>query len=367
MMLGFRIEFVTSDKYFQEIPWVQVTDRVNGEQRVYRSDGLGPDDPPPDGARRVVDCMDCHNRPTHIFRSPDRAANYALAINPALPSLPFAKREIVQAVVQPYETREAGEAGVKSAIQRFYDGNYPDLAVSRKADVQLLANATADIYANNFFPAMKVTWRVYPDNIGHKIFPGCFRCHDGQHVDGGGEALTTECSACHDFIVGTGALEADGTVRIGDFEHSMPLDAVHTALRCDRCHTGGVSPLPTCEGCHTSVAGFRDGSLEAFSEFGIEADVKESFDCEDCHDLSRLDQTASVREKCVDCHDDEDFGATFDDWLREADESLRRAEAEAGPETRRLLNLLREAGPTHNLEATRLIIEELTGFAAGAE
>ncbi len=61
-------------------------------------------------------------------------------------------------------------------------------------------DAVRDIYARNIFPAMKVDWRTYPDNIGHKFSPGCFRCHEGRHENQLGEVISHECSICHSFL-----------------------------------------------------------------------------------------------------------------------------------------------------------------------
>ena len=46
------------------------------------------------------------------------------------------------------------------------------------------------IFKTTMFPEMKVDWRVHPNYIGHLLFPGCFRCHDGNHVSPDSKALT---------------------------------------------------------------------------------------------------------------------------------------------------------------------------------
>ena len=52
------------------------------------------------------------------------------------------------------------------------------------------------------FPQMKADWRAYPDNIGHKQTPGCFRCHDGLHkaADGKRAIKASDCSSCHTIL-----------------------------------------------------------------------------------------------------------------------------------------------------------------------
>jgi hypothetical protein len=56
------------------------------------------------------------------------------------------------------------------------------------------------IYNRNIFPAMKVNWGTYPNNVGHTDFPGCFRCHDGAHTGPGDKTITQDCGACHNLL-----------------------------------------------------------------------------------------------------------------------------------------------------------------------
>jgi NAD-dependent SIR2 family protein deacetylase len=92
---------------------------------------------------------------------------------------------------------------------------------------------------------MRVDWRTYPENIGHLTSPGCFRCHDGLHVDPQGRAISTNCDGCHTFL---NAPDSESTLYIeGEFQHSMQL-LFHGKLRCTQCHNGGE--LPSCRDCH---------------------------------------------------------------------------------------------------------------------
>jgi hypothetical protein len=47
---------------------------------------------------------------------------------------------------------------------------------------------------------MNVTWGKYPNNVGHTDFPGCFRCHDGDHMAKTGTPITNDCNACHNLL-----------------------------------------------------------------------------------------------------------------------------------------------------------------------
>ena len=369
MALGFTVEYVAVDDHLQEIPWVQTTDHITGHTRIYRSDGRPHTDPPPEGTRRTVDCMDCHNRPTHIFRSPQRAADSAMNVNPVLQSLPFAKRELVGALVQPHADRDQGLAQVTERLKVFYQEKFPSVWSERRADVEKLIEVGQGILRTNSFPEMKVTWRTYPDNIGHKVFPGCFRCHEGRHVDERGKTLSHECGTCHEFLMPAGGDVASPVVRTGGFIHPIPLDGIHGTLRCDQCHSGGNAPDRTCAGCHSLQADFRAGNVPVFSTFKLAPDpMAASVDCEACHDLSRPRTVEVINEKCLDCHSDDE--ARYKGMLRslktEIDAALLEVESLKDGETVALLRTLRKAGPLHNIEATRIITRAILGRSTAA-
>lgn len=370
MSLGFQVEYVATDERLQEIPWVRLTDRATGRVSVYRSDGLKSSDPVPDGTHRTVDCMDCHNRPTHIFRAPDSAADTLLNVNPHLQSLPFAKRETVAALIQPYQTHEEGMLGISDHLAKYYQKNHPDVWATRKPDVDQLTLGAQQAYARSFFPRMDVSWRTYPNNIGHKNFPGCFRCHEGKHVSDDGRVISRECQSCHQFLQEIKGTDGATGVAIGEFVHPMPLEGAHAKLRCDQCHTGGVAPRPSCETCHASITEYRDGTLESLKRFAISADSMAGMvKCEDCHDLSKPTDVPSIDERCMGCHDDDEerYSGMLGRWKSEVDGLMGAAEARANGEMKEVLQSLRAVGPLHNVEATRKVLKAITsaGETAG--
>jgi len=369
MALGFTIEYIARDKFLQDIPWVRMTDRSTERQAVYRSDGLSSHDPPPEGIHRTVDCMDCHNRPTHVFRSPDRAVDAALNVHASLQTLPSAKRETVAALAKKYATKDEGLAQVTNAVAGFYEREHPDVWRQRKTDVDQLVNVAREIYSTNFFPEMNVSWRTYPDNIGHKIYPGCFRCHDGEHKDDKGASIRSDCTTCHEFLQpGTGDGAAAKTVGIGGFNHPLKLEGMHAKMRCNNCHTGAEPPDPTCAGCHTTVAQFRDGTLPALKEYGISADpMAANVQCADCHDLSKPRTVEAMNEKCMDCHDDEKerFGGMVASWRRETQQILDSLSKSPDAHAKDMLQLLQQVGPQHNMDAARKVVQRLNSGAIG--
>ena len=244
MALEGRTEYVALDEELQEIPWVKYV-QDDGAVRIFRSDGKPYDAPPPDGVRRTLDCMDCHNRGAHHFLSPQAAVDKALDAGEIDATLPFIKRESVRAILGDYRDKAAAEAGIEKHFIAFYQQEYPDVWQTRQDAVRQAAKAVAEHYKRSIFPAMKVNWRTYPENVGHMISPGCFRCHDGLHVDDTGDAIMSTCETCHVFMTPRDGDES--LLGVGEFQHSMPLGG-HEELRCDECHTGGE--LPLCRDCH---------------------------------------------------------------------------------------------------------------------
>ncbi|UCF33552.1 MAG: cytochrome c3 family protein [Phycisphaerales bacterium] len=361
MALSGTIEYVATDDKLQEIPWVRYTTKV-GEVLIYRSDGRPSSDPRPEGQLKVLDCMDCHNRPAHNFLAPIDAVDLRLEVGALDDTLPYIKREAVEALAQPYPDADSARQHIGAMLSDFYRQEYPEIWQTRRVDIYSAIDSVRTIYDETTFPDMKVNWQTYPDNIGHKISPGCFRCHEGKHVNQHGEKISHSCDICHTFL--NPVVEEDGrtVVQRGPFVHPVPLEGLHAELRCDKCHTGGPTPEATCTGCHTAQEAFRAGTHEAFADFDVPAEpMYESVSCEECHDLSQPTSLEAIDEMCMDCHDDEEYEGMLASWQQELEPLMRKAEERAHGEDLEVLKALKAAGPMHNLEASRKILHEITG------
>jgi hypothetical protein len=150
------------------------------------------------GERRQMDCVDCHNRPSHIFASSaERAVDQALANGVIDRSLPFVRREAVQALKGEYPDQPTAFEGIKTRLEAFYKANHPEVPASRRPALDRAIDIVQRLYGRNVFPSMKVTWGVYPNNVGHTDFPGCFRCHDDEHKAKDGSSISQDCELCH--------------------------------------------------------------------------------------------------------------------------------------------------------------------------
>jgi hypothetical protein len=149
---------------------------------------------------RVMDCMDCHNRPTHTFDMPESAVNHEMAAGRINPSLPFVHKVSVDLLKRNYPSRAAAETQLPEAFCAYYKANYSSLYNSQRAQIEQAAATVLDIFNGNIFPEMNITWGTYPNNLGHTDFPGCFRCHDGNHKSKEGREITQDCNACHSLL-----------------------------------------------------------------------------------------------------------------------------------------------------------------------
>ena len=226
MNVSNKIEFIALDEQRLEIPWVRVTD-PNGKVTEYRTEEFTDDISKHEIL--TMDCMDCHNRPAHKFLSPNDAVDQSMAMGRIDPSIPWAKKNLVEVLAAPYPTREEAQQRIASSLR----AAYPD-----DNRVSALIPEALRIYEQNFFPEMKADWRAHPDHIGHKNTNGCFRCHDGMHFAKDGETSIkgSDCNACH-LILAQGAGEELEKINLKgyDFFH---LDSEYLEPDCASCHNG---------------------------------------------------------------------------------------------------------------------------------
>jgi len=195
---GVQIRFTAADPARQTVPWVEYRNTETGDVRTFVAAEK------PNSTNEMpkyeMECVDCHNRPTHTFELPDRAMDNALAVGQISVSLPFIKKKGVEVLKAVYPTSTDAGAQLPPTLDRFYQQNYPDLYAKRSDDIRQATQAILAIYKRNVFPELKVGWGTYPNNLGHTEFPGCFRCHDGAHVTSDGKTITQDCNSCHEAL-----------------------------------------------------------------------------------------------------------------------------------------------------------------------
>jgi nitrate/TMAO reductase-like tetraheme cytochrome c subunit len=229
MNLANKVEYVATDEQRQVIPWVRLTD-AKGQVTEFRTAKFQ-GTPSPESIRQV-DCLDCHNRPAHQFRSPNDAVDNAMRLGRIDPSFKAIKKNAVAVLAQTYTNQTVALTKIESTLRAAY---------GKGTNVDATIAAVVGIYTNNFFPAMQVSWKAYPDNIGHKDWPGCFRCHDGLHkaADGKRKIEASDCNACHLIMAQSKGKEAPASSTTG-IKFAHPDSASEgTDADCTTCHSGG--------------------------------------------------------------------------------------------------------------------------------
>ena len=246
MNINNKVSYIATDSGRQAIPWVRSVG-PDGKATVYQSTEhpLSAADVQETRMRRM-DCIDCHNRPTHIYYPAARSVDNLMAVGRIDPSLPSAKNLAVYALEKPYASTQVATDSIRTIVNEYYDATYPAVASAKKTQIAQMVSELQRVYGRNYFPSMRANWKAFPDNIGHMYFLGCFRCHDGKHVSESGKVLTNDCNACHVVL----AQEThNDTARVSlsgvKFRHPVDIGDAWEKQLCSDCHNPppGGKPL----------------------------------------------------------------------------------------------------------------------------
>jgi len=232
-----EITYAASDDRRLEIPWVKYKG-PDGVEKVFRDTEADVDDATVAGLeQRTMDCIDCHNRPTHHYNAPYRLINEAMAAGRISPRLPGAKGLLVDLMTSEYESTEEAMAGIASGVRENYADSRDEIGPDAETLIEQAVTVTQELYGNNIFPEMKVDWRGFPDHIGHLTTPGCFRCHDGNHATEDGEVIPHDCTLCHAIVkqeVKSG--EVFESLAGVEYHHPEDIDEEWKVTKCSECH-----------------------------------------------------------------------------------------------------------------------------------
>ncbi len=177
------------EKGKRDVIFDRVLDSKEGSVTMVSEDGTG--------ELRKMDCIDCHNRPTHIFLSPEEALDRKLAANIIPRYLPYIKRQALEAITREYESIEVARVKISRELQSWYRQNYPDLIQRNATLLERAVQGTLQAYEENVFPKMRVTWGTYKNFLGHENDSGCFRCHGKLRERETGRIISSDCNLCH--------------------------------------------------------------------------------------------------------------------------------------------------------------------------
>lgn len=195
-----HIRYISTDAERQIIPVVDYTDDQGKTIEFVSTDAKPTPQQLEKGEHRTMDCIDCHNRPTHAFDLPENAVEKQMSLGHISPELPYIRKKAVEVLKVNYPSRDVARESIGAELNNFYRTNYPQIYQTRRALVQQAGEEVSAIYLRNIFPEMRLTWGAHPNNLGHNDSPGCFRCHDGSHTSADGQTITNDCSACHQVL-----------------------------------------------------------------------------------------------------------------------------------------------------------------------
>lgn len=195
-----RISYVSTDGRRQVIPSVSYLDDAGKTVEYVSTEVKATPEQLAKGEHRSMDCIDCHNRPTHVFELPERALDRALAEGRISRELPYVKKQATALLRADYPDKPSAARAIAEGLAGYYKKDYPKVYGDHRVAIESAVGEIQAIYARNIFPDMKVTWGVHPNNIGHEDFLGCFRCHDDNHKSADGRVISQDCEACHSIL-----------------------------------------------------------------------------------------------------------------------------------------------------------------------
>jgi hypothetical protein len=239
MNIANDIYYAVTDPKRQVVPYVKAVSRQGRVTEYFASDSKLT----PEAAARLplrrMDCVDCHNRPSHVFGTPEAAVSRAFETGRLDTALPYLKREAMRLLAGEYQTEAEALARISAELPEFYRKNYPAVYAKKGEAVAGAAKAVREIFSANVFPEMRTDWRVHESNLGHLTSLGCYRCHDGEHKSRSGKTVTKDCGACHTIVAqGSPAEVAKARLQAQPFKHPVDAGADVTKMNCNACHNG---------------------------------------------------------------------------------------------------------------------------------
>jgi len=236
-----QIEFASLDDKEQEIPWVKYTNKKTGEEKIYVDENLNFSNDMLDTLSiRKMDCIHCHNRPSHVYNPPAFFVNNAMSSDNIPKELPEIKSLSMEICDEEFNSTDSAMSYIEITITEFYKDNYPEIMDTNSSMVNKAIIGLQEEYKKNLFPEMKVRWDAYPNNIGHLEFNGCFRCHSDTHISDDGDSISKDCNLCHSISAQgppNNLMMADFNESL-EFKHPEDIDEAWKEGVCIDCHTG---------------------------------------------------------------------------------------------------------------------------------
>jgi hypothetical protein len=234
-----NIEYISENDKRENITYVKYTNKSTGQVTIYRNES----NPVSDSlitasAKRTMDCIDCHNRPSHNYNSPTVYFDKAMLNGSVSKNIPFMKKAAMEILRETFNDPDTANMKIAESIRGYYKTGYSDYYSKNSALIDSSIAAIERSYHENTFPGMKVSYDVYPEHIGHLESEGCFRCHNGNFKSENGRIITKDCNLCH-TIVGQGkqgSVEYTNIKENLEFKHPVDIGTAWKEANCSECH-----------------------------------------------------------------------------------------------------------------------------------
>ncbi|MBN2173841.1 MAG: NapC/NirT family cytochrome c [Bacteroidales bacterium] len=235
-----KVEYIATDTVRQNLPWVRFTNLKTGEVKVFEDEENKLTEEQIAAAEiREMDCMDCHNRPSHDYRPPMRFINDAITAGNISKEIPEIKMKAMEILGIDFPTTDSAMAYIEQELNEYYSSNYEEFYSQHPDLISAAITNIQNEFKKNIFPEMKVRWNAYHNNIGHMEFNGCFRCHNDKHKSERGEVITRNCNLCHSIV----AQGVPDTLQVGsiydelEFVHPNDPYGDWKEYLCVECHS----------------------------------------------------------------------------------------------------------------------------------
>lgn len=192
-----EVTYASENDKRENILWVKAKYK-DGSEKIFKNKqeepSLG------ESAVRVMDCVDCHNRATHIYDDPGNAIDKKIKTEKISRELPYVKKVAYSALTASFAENEVAHQAIENTVKKFYKRNFPKVLTAKSVDIDNMATELQKTYDRNIFFNMNINWNSYPNHLGHEQSPGCFRCHNENMVSEDGTQIKNDCTLCHSIL-----------------------------------------------------------------------------------------------------------------------------------------------------------------------
>ncbi len=237
---NFKIEYVSNTRNRESIPWVKLTNLKTGEVKIFMDEENRLDKKSLDSLEvRTMDCLDCHNRASHLFKSAPDYVDNAFVTGLLPKNLAFFKEAAMEALKMPFQDKDIALREIHEKVLNYYRNEHPEVLKLNEDRVLKAISVIQQEYSLNAFPYMRADASQYPNHIGHLESEGCFRCHSDRHKTTKGETISKNCEICHTIIAQgpTGKITNAYLNSTLKFEHPTSIGEKWKTEFCSECHS----------------------------------------------------------------------------------------------------------------------------------